>query len=101
MGFFLLNEDLLPPPPVSGPEHVPELVDDGDLLLRDIAPPLGEPRPCKDGRRPYDADLDTLHSAGEELQTFNIQLSVSHSKQRPSIFKSGLRCRLFKMAYSL
>lgn len=43
--------------------HVPELVDDGDLLLRDIPPPRGEPRPCKEGRRPYEADFVTLHSA--------------------------------------
>lgn len=51
-------------------------MDDGDLLLRDIPPPRGEPRPCKEGRRPYDADFDTLHSAGrEEEQTLN-QLAV-------------------------
>lgn len=40
----------------------PELLDEGDLLLRDIPPHLGEERPCNDGRRPYDADFATLHS---------------------------------------
>lgn len=46
--------------------HLPELVDDGDLLLRDIPPALGEERPCKEGRRPYDADFATLHSIEKE-----------------------------------
>lgn len=84
--FFLLCVDT---------KRVPELVDDGDLLLRDIPPALGEPRPCTDGRRPYDADFDTLHSAEtKELQMFIIDIIIcssaleisatSHPKRRPS-----------------
>lgn len=50
----------------SARKRSPELLDEGDLLLRDIPPHLGEERPCNDGRRPYDADFDTLHSVGVE-----------------------------------
>lgn len=42
--------------------NLPEPVDEGDLLLRDIPPLLGEERPSRVGSRPYDADFATLHS---------------------------------------
>ena len=54
--------------------HTPEPPDDGDLLLRDIPPALGEEKPCTEGSRPYEADFATLHSRKKEeiIKTFEL-----------------------------
>lgn len=50
----------------EGHTNKPEPMEEGDLLLRDIPPPLGEERPCRVGSRPYDADFATLHSVEKD-----------------------------------